>query len=109
MERKCQEQKNVQSPDPEVPLTRGMRSVEEHVESEQAVVQPTPKASRSRSSSRPYPSTDATQSENVQLGDGSATAANPEPAQPDDSKAPAEPSDGPRRSKRARHLSLIHI
>ena len=80
-----------------------MQSVEEHVESEQAVVRPTPKASQSCSSSRPYPSPDATQSENMKPGEASATAANPEPAQPEDSKA--EPNDGPLRSKRARYHS----
>ena len=48
---------------------------------------------------------DATQSENVKPGEASATAANPDNAQPDDSEAPAEPSNGPRRSKHARHCS----
>ena len=49
LERQWQEQKSVQSLDPEVPLTRGVQSVEEHIESEPAVVRLTPKASRSRS------------------------------------------------------------
>ena len=54
LERQWQEQKSVQSLDPEVPLTR---------------------------------------------------AANPEPASPEVTEATAEPSDGNRRSKRARHCS----
>ena len=40
-------------------------SVEEHVESEPAVVRPTPRASCSRSSTRPYPQTDASQSKDA--------------------------------------------
>ena len=105
LERQWQEQKSVQSLDPEVPLTRGVRSVGEHVESEPAVVRPTPMASRSRSSTRPYPKTDAPQSKNAQPGEASATAADPEPASPEVTEATAEPSDGNRRSKRARHRS----
>ena len=105
LERQWQEQKSVQSLDPEVPLTRGVRSVEEHVESEPAVVRPTPKASRSRSSTRPYPQTDASQSQDAQPREASAAAANPEPASPEVTEAPAEPSDGTRWSKRDRHRS----
>ena len=81
----------------------GLQSVEEHAESEPEVVWLTPKATRSRSSSQPYPLIDVPQSENVQSEESTAT--NPELAQPDKSEAPAQPSDGPRRSKRARHCS----
>ena len=73
-----------------------MRIVEEHNESEPAVVRLTPKASRSRSSTRPYPQTDASQAKDAQPGDASATAANPEPATSEVSEALAELSDGTR-------------
>ena len=72
---------------------------------ERGHLEPTPKASRSRSSTRPYPKMDAPQSKNAQPGEASATAANPEPASPEVTEATAEPSDGNRRSKRARHRS----
>ena len=88
-------------PDPEVPLTRGVGSVESELE----VIRPTPKATRSCSSSWPYPSIDVPQSENAQPGEVSATAANPKPAQPGDFEAPAQLSDKPRWLKRARHCS----
>ena len=78
---------------------RGVRSVGEHVESDPAVVRPTPMASRSRSLTRPYPKMDVSQSKDAQPGEASATAANPEPASPEVTEAPAEPSDGTRRSK----------
>ena len=74
---------------------RGMQSVEEHVESDPAVIRPTPMASRSRSLTRPYPKMDASQSKDAQPGEASATAANPEPASPEVTEAPAETSDGP--------------
>ena len=103
LERQWQEQKSVQSP--EVPLTRGVRSVGEHVESEPAVVRPTPMASQSRSLTRPYPKIDTPQSKNAQPGEASATAANPKPASPEVTEATAVPSDANRRSKRALHRS----
>ena len=48
---------------------------------------------------------DASQTKDAQPGEASATAANPEPALPEVTEAPAEPSDGTRRLKRARHRS----
>ena len=41
----------------------------------------------------------------AQPGEASAMAAYPEPASPEVTEAQAEPSDGTRRSKRARHRS----
>ena len=66
----------------------GVRSVGEHVESDPAVVRPTPMASRFRSLTRPYPKMDASQSKDTQPGEASATAANPEPASPEVTEAP---------------------
>ena len=86
-------------------MTRGMRNVGEHVEVDPAVVRPTPMASRSRSLTRPYPKMDASQSKDAQPEEASATAANPEPASPEVTEAPAEPRDGTQLSKHARHRS----
>ena len=78
-----------------MPLRRGVWSVEEHAESEPKVVRPTPKASRSRSSSWTYTPIDDPQLENTQPREVSATADYPEPVQPDNFKAPAQLSDNP--------------